>query len=246
MENEFCEGIQQSPLTFLSKKKSDCPEPLKVPNFLENEKMKSLNTFSTENPISPYVKDQKLNLISFSSIELAENAPKTLNSENFSKEIYQRRRINSEVITTSVEKNKEKPTNSNLPELNNINISKNKSRIINLKKRKLKLKIKLKPTPKNQKSSRSLSVFLISSRREDSANSSFLDDFRQEEHKKKIGSFVDSNLYDPFKIRNKGSLIKKNLKVHYFKCCLEQLMDGWEMKRGMVQARRKNTAPLFK
>jgi hypothetical protein len=251
-ENEAYQDIQQSPLTFLSKKNSHCIKISKCPDFIENEKMKSLNTFSTENPISPFVGEEyKLNLISFSSIEMVEKGNKSqtnLDSRILDNVIYQRRRINSEVITTSVDKNDAlKEKKSIFSDLNNVKIENLKNK--NLKKNKHYMEDSCQNlTSRNnkQKSSRSLSVFLISSQRGESMNSSFLDDFRQEENKKKIGSFVDSNICDPFKIRKTGSLEKKNLKLHYFKCCLEQLIDGLVMKKTIVSAKRKNTAPLFK
>ena len=257
--------IQQSPLTFLSKKKNKNKSIKKCPVFNENEKMKSLNTLSTENPISPFIKGNiNMKMISFGSLENLEKEQKNKSQTNFNlikinsknKLNFQgRRRINSEVITTSCDKEDSGHKKSTLfNEINNINL--NKCDIIETKTDesidiscKISEKIQIykedNSKSRNKTSSRSLSVFLIrSSKNEKSKSPSYLDDFRQ--GKKNFGSFNDVNKIDSFKTQNEDHLPRKILKYHYFKSCLEQLLFGWSTKRTISSAKRKNTAPIIK
>ena len=238
----------ESPMTFLSKKLSNKKTLIKFPTFNENDQMKSLNTFSTEHPISPFIKvNDKIKLISFSSLENIEKNEKNKsqtnlylnNMDNDSELIYQRRRINSEVIKTSVDKTRlngnkksvfggitefkfegvQKSDRENLIKINNL------SQII-ISRRDVKKNLKSK------KSSRSLSVFLIPSlKKSDSKDSNYLDDFRQGKKKNKIRSFNDSNQTNPFELKTQTSLPKNNLKFYFTKCCLEQFLEGWANKR---------------
>ena len=239
-----------SPMTFLSKKLSKQKETLhKIPLFIENDQMKSKNTLSTEHPICPFIKNQnQLKLISFSSLEGMEEPPKNKSQTYLDPVIktpicYARRRINSEVIKTSVEKTKNNVKKSFFCEtLDNQIIG-----IDNLKKMDLTGKDKesrfSREHAEGKRSPRSLSVFMIP--KEKGKNDS-LGDFRQKSRWGMIRSFNDSGQTNPFELGSAESLPRKNLKIHFAKCCLEQLLEGWASRRTIHSAKRKNTAPIFK
>jgi hypothetical protein len=258
----------ESPMTFLSKKMTQEKTPLEFPTFNENDQMKSLNTFSTEHPTSPFIKiKNQLNLISFSSFDAvnedSKNRTQNKSQTHFNvvdlepeqNQFIPRRRINSEVIKTSVDKtlpthsrkksffcevgqfkmdemvHTDKPQNFAPDNLSKIVISRRE----------------LNEEKNSKKSSRSLSVFLIPSvKRSESLDSNCLDDFRQERRNAKIQSFNDVGKADPFELNLACELPKKNLKFHFTKCSLEQFLEGWAKQRLSYSAKRKNTAPIIK
>lgn len=261
LDEEKQKCILQSPQTFLSKNESQSKLPLLKPFFNENDQMKSLNTFSTENPVSPFVKNGQLQLISFSSLEMVEQGPQQTSQTEYKQgkpgegSFHRRRRINSEVIQTSVDKDKPVAAcnkKSAFFGLNNLNFQKLYSMNASsqtLSQSKVNLESQAQRAPATRKvgqTSRSLSVFQIRLKKKEPAKSGFLDDFLQENGRCKLSSLTDLSGNDPFLLRKEDALPRKNLRLHYFKCCVEQLLDGWSFKRPFTSAKRKNTAPLVK
>lgn len=252
---ELEESDLQSPLTFLSKKKSEIKNPVVTPFFNESNQMKSLNTFSTENPNSPFAKNEEFKLISFGSLDIEDPQPAPADADRLQEGHFRRRRINSEVIQTSLDKHRPHPAANKKSAFFGLNdvpfqklfSAKDSSQVLFQSKADLAGQAQRAPdSRKSGQSSRSLSVFQIRSKQKEQVSSDFLDDFRQDDARDKLGSFADLGRNDPFRLRTETPLPRKNLRLHYFKCCMEQLLDGWSLRRPIASAKRKYTAPVLK